>query len=136
PANLGLADQQAALNWVRDNATAFGGNPGNVTLMGESSGGFTSCANLTSPSAEGLFDKVILESAPCLNPEGVTLDQAREEGAELAAELDCDSVECRRDKPVADVLEAYGQRPTAELIVGDEILPEPVPESIESGDFH
>ncbi|NVI88625.1 carboxylesterase family protein [Actinomadura sp. BRA 177] len=57
--NYGLLDQQAALRWVQRNARTFGGDPRNVTLFGESAGAADSCANLVSPSAAGLFHKVI-----------------------------------------------------------------------------
>ena len=62
----GLEDQQAALRWVQRNAEAFGGDPGNVTLFGESSGGMNTCAHLTSPTASGLFHRAIIQSGSCL----------------------------------------------------------------------
>ncbi|MFD7160885.1 carboxylesterase/lipase family protein [Kribbella sp. NPDC059898] len=61
----GLADQQAALRWVRRNARAFGGDPGNVTVLGESAGGLSTCAQLTSPGAGPLLDRAIIESGSC-----------------------------------------------------------------------
>ncbi|WP_083884260.1 carboxylesterase/lipase family protein [Nocardia higoensis] len=63
-ANLGLRDQIAALEWVRDNIAAFGGDPGNVTLFGESSGAGCVTALLTAPAADGLFHKAIAQSPP------------------------------------------------------------------------
>ncbi|MBY8862530.1 carboxylesterase/lipase family protein [Nocardia sp. CA2R105] len=62
--NLGLHDQIAALEWVRDNIAAFGGDPGNVTLFGESSGAGCVTALLTSPPAAGLFHRAIAQSPP------------------------------------------------------------------------
>ncbi|MGW4771097.1 carboxylesterase/lipase family protein [Nocardia sp. NPDC004278] len=62
--NLGLHDQLAALEWVRDNIAAFGGDPGNVTLFGESSGAGCVTALLTSPPAVGLFHRAIAQSPP------------------------------------------------------------------------
>lgn len=62
--NLGLHDQIAALEWVRDNAEAFGGDPGNVTIFGESSGAGCVTALLTSPRAAGLFHRAIAQSPP------------------------------------------------------------------------
>ncbi|MBB4685572.1 carboxylesterase/lipase family protein [Amycolatopsis jiangsuensis] len=60
--NLGLLDQIAALTWVRDNISGFGGDPGNVTVFGESAGAMSVCSLLTMPTAEGLFHRAIAES--------------------------------------------------------------------------
>ena len=62
---FGLQDQQAALRWVRANIAAFGGEPGNVTLFGQSGGAVATCAQLTSPGSAGLFQRAIMESGNC-----------------------------------------------------------------------
>jgi para-nitrobenzyl esterase len=60
--NFALLDLVAGLQWVRDNAAAFGGDPGNVTVFGESAGGFNTYALLLSPHAKGLFHRAIVQS--------------------------------------------------------------------------
>ncbi|MPY93293.1 MAG: carboxylesterase family protein [Acidimicrobiia bacterium] len=104
--NLGIADQQAALRWVRTTIAAFGGDAHNVTLWGESAGGFSVCTHLASPTAQGLFDKAIVHSAPCGN-DLLTRREADERGAKAVAELGCGEAEdvagCLRHLPVQDL---------------------------------
>jgi len=62
--NLGLRDQVAALEWIRDNIAGFGGDPANVTLFGESAGANAVTTLLTVPRARGLFARAIAQSPP------------------------------------------------------------------------
>jgi len=64
--NVGLLDIVLALNWVRENIAAFGGDPNNVTIFGESGGGGKVAALMAMPPAKGLFHKAIIESGPYL----------------------------------------------------------------------
>jgi len=64
PANRGLLDQVAALEWVRENITAFGGDPEQVTVFGESAGAGSVASLLVMPSAAGLFRRAIAQSVP------------------------------------------------------------------------
>ena len=80
--NYALLDIVAALKWVRDNISAFGGDPQNVTAFGQSSGAQAVCDLMISPLAKGLFHRAILQSAPVLRPgyAQMTLAQAEKEG--------------------------------------------------------
>ena len=85
-ANLGLLDQIAALEWVRENIAAFGGDPGKVTIFGQSAGGMSVATLLAMPRAKGLFRRAIVESGgtPVVNSAATALRIARR----LAEKLD------------------------------------------------
>ena len=86
PSNFGHLDQQAGTRWVKRNIAAFGGDPANITIGGQSAGGGSVCAQLTSPQNEGLFQKAVIMSGifggvfPGPLGEAPTYEQAQEAG--------------------------------------------------------
>src|SRR5215470_685354 len=112
--NQGLLDQRFAMQWVHDNIARFGGDPGNVTIFGESAGSFDVCFHMAAPGSRGLFHKAIGESGGCtagLRPAPTPSDATVV--AKLAAftqALGCggaaDPLACLRGKPAAAVLAA------------------------------
>ncbi len=83
--NVGMLDIVAGLEWVRDNITAFGGDPGNVTIFGESGGGAKVSVLLAMPSAVGLFHRAIVQSGPGVNM--TPRDRATRNAEQLLKEL-------------------------------------------------
>jgi para-nitrobenzyl esterase len=84
----GFEDQRAAMTWVKTNIAAFGGDPSQVALFGESAGGISTCLHLISPPSDGLFQRAMIESGPC-DAAGQTLATSEAQGAMLATAVGC-----------------------------------------------
>jgi para-nitrobenzyl esterase len=107
--NYAVLDMIAGLHWIQRNIAAFGGDPNNVTLFGQSAGAFNASRLMTSPLAEGLFHKVIGQSGGDFYPAGtrggnVTLADAERSGVEFAASLGGASIEDLRKMPADKIL--------------------------------
>lgn len=115
--NYGILDQLAALTWVRDNVAAFGGDPGKVTIFGESAGGVSVCTLIGAPRGAGLFHRAVIESGSgCfslgrLEGAGPT-PSAMDIGAQLVSAAGCDAeadkLACMRAKDAAALIQAQG----------------------------
>jgi para-nitrobenzyl esterase len=123
--DYGLQDQQAGLRWVKQNIARFGGDPHNVTVFGESAGGASTCAQVASPSAKGLFknaisisgfynyqNNIVWSNADCKSTY-FTEGQAQAAGAKFAQKVGCGNVAdvaaCLRKIPAATLVKEEGQ---------------------------
>ena len=133
--NYGLLDMVAALRWVQNNVGGFGGDPGNVTIFGQSAGAFGVNAMMASPLAQGLFRRAIVESYPMFGISAPTQSfaQAEEGGQKFAASIGSGSLADLRMIASTDLVRAmkgnaiaFGLRPN----VDGHVLPHDLPDMI------
>jgi para-nitrobenzyl esterase len=151
---FGLQDQQAALRWVARNAAAFGGDPGNVTVFGESYGGLSVSGHLIAPASAGLFHRAIVQSGFALMdlPAGAMFPglpavpwygwrstaEVEALGASVASQLGCadpaTALDCLRGLPVEQLF-AHAQ-PFQPYAFGNPVLPDDPGTALREGRFH
>jgi para-nitrobenzyl esterase len=128
--NVGMLDLVAALHWVHDNISAFGGDPGNVTIFGQSGGGAKVSTLMAMPQARGLFHKAIVESGSQL--EGLSPDDATKNAVTFLAAVGVKPTELPRlaklptDALLAGltkVMSAPGPKPNYSPVVDGIVLP-------------
>jgi para-nitrobenzyl esterase len=134
--NYGLLDMVAALQWVKENIQKFGGDPGNVTIFGESAGSFAVSTLMATPMAKGLFAKAIGESGGAFS-DVLPIDTlaAREtKDDEWAAAVGAKSLSELRALPTDKVLDAVKLKKGGfSTVVDGKLLTEPVPDTYAAG---
>ncbi|KOU15282.1 hypothetical protein ADK49_21515 [Streptomyces sp. WM6349] len=135
--SFGLMDQVEALRWTRENIAAFGGDPGSVTVSGQSAGSGSVCALLAAPSAAGLFHRAVLQSGPCTLLGTPDLAAAEAHARSFAAKAGCsvpaEAAVCLRGASGAALIEAARTLPTQGPASGDGLLPAAPARAIGSG---
>jgi para-nitrobenzyl esterase len=120
--NYAFWDQTAALEWVKRNIHAFGGDPGNVTIFGESAGGASVSAHLVAPPSRGLFHRAISQSGVLFLASLPTVSEAGQMADDLAAAVGCAAgdLACLRAKPAGDLATALhmDEKPPGDLFTG------------------
>jgi para-nitrobenzyl esterase len=105
--NYGLMDQTEALRWVHKNISAFGGNPDNITIAGESAGSSSVCAQVVSPLPRNLFAAAIGESGSVINLKPVTtLTEAEKTGLQFSNSIGANSIQDLRAMSAEQILQA------------------------------
>lgn len=148
--NWGIRDQQLALRWVWEEILQFGGDPGNVTVFGESAGAMSACVHLVAPDSRNLVRRVIMESGVCVRGDGTRApvqspEQAHELGARFAKGVGCDAdadvagclralsaeAALRWTENAADFLSEVRWRP----VIDGEVIPDAPEAMIADGDW-
>ena len=111
--NVGLLDQVAGLEWVRDNIASFGGDPGNVTIFGESAGAMSVSLLLSMPRARGLFHKAIAQSGAASAAK--TPEQSQADLAEFLLATGLQTVEQLRAAPIEQLLAGHATMSAARV---------------------
>jgi para-nitrobenzyl esterase len=123
--NYGMMDSIAALQWVKRNIGAFGGDPNNITVFGESAGAIMTSALIGSPQAKGLFQRAITQSGAWMGLQMARMDTraAREQaGAKALADMGVASIADLRTKSTEEL--ASGLRAPAGLVIDGYLIPE------------
>lgn len=136
--NYGILDQIAALEWVRDNIQYFGGDPGNVTIAGQSAGAFSVHYLVSTPITKGLFHRAIAESGAAIFPRGNTtrtidLGWAQEQGVTIQNQLGLDSLDELRSLDAEQLLSVQTR---FSPIIDGYVFPKPIYQLYAAGEYN
>ncbi|XP_021960157.2 acetylcholinesterase isoform X2 [Folsomia candida] len=153
PGNMGLYDQTVAMQWIKDNAASFGGDPNSITVFGESAGGSSVTIHLLSPISRHLIDRGIIQSGTINAPWSMhTGEKARQIAEKLVEDCNCTNpdgssmntvqkIECLRDLPAA-VISKTQWNSYAKILqffsaptIDGEFIPRDPMEMLAKGDF-
>lgn len=144
--NAALEDQQLALHWVKENIAAFGGDPDNITLFGESAGAASVCVHMVAPGSAGIAQRYILQSGTCSGGLAL-LNETQAEAISVSLEQQLcadaqDAAECLRSLDATALVNwgagsglfGAGWAPT--VIAGSDTLPAPALQLFASGQYN
>lgn len=134
--SYGMLDQQAALRWVSANIAAFGGDPSQISIAGQSAGARSVCNQIVSPSNKGLFVRAFHQSGGCGS---ISIAEAEKQGARFAAALGCNdaakALACLRGKSTHEVFATFDAIRISTTVYGGRHFPVDPREAVRSGNF-
>lgn len=135
--NYGMLDQQAALRWVHANIAAFGGDPAQISIAGQSAGGRSVCNQIVSPTNKGLFVRAFHQSGGCGS---ISIAEAEKQGARFAAALGCNdaatALACLRGKSTEEVFATFDAIRISTTVYGGRHFPVDPREAVRTGNFN
>lgn len=144
--NMALKDQQLALKWVQQNIAAFGGDPAQVTLFGESAGSMSTCVHMVAPGSQNLASRFIMQSAVCVGGLPVNTKVQSDALGEAMLQSFCgdaaDPLACLRDVPASELIAwgadagIFGAGWSPTVVAESEILPAQPVALIASGQYN